>query len=81
MAGSSARAGETGPVHRRSIYGSTAAGDRLEKTMLMGASRPWPDALEALTGRRDMDATAVLDYFAPLKSWLDRQNAGRTCGW
>ena len=74
-------AGETGPVHRRSIYGSTAAGDRLEKTMLMGASRPWPDALEALTGRRDMDATAVLDYFAPLKSWLDRQNAGRTCGW
>ena len=74
-------AGETGPVHRRSIYGSVAAGDRLEKTMLMGASRPWPDALEALTGRRDMDATAVLDYFAPLKTWLDRQNAGRTCGW
>ena len=47
----------------------------------MGASRPWPDALEAMTGQREMDATAILDYFAPLKEWLDQQNAGRTCGW
>ncbi len=74
-------AGQSGPLHRRSIYGSAAAGDRLETMMLMGSSRPWPDALEALTGSRTMDATAVLDYFAPLKSWLDEQNAGRTCGW
>jgi len=74
-------AGETGPVHRRSIHGSKAAGERLEKMMLMGGSRPWPDALEALTGAREMDASAVIDYFAPLKSWLDEQNRGRTCGW
>jgi len=74
-------AGETGPVHRRSIYGSRAAGEKLEKMMLMGSSRPWQDALEALTGERTMDASAILDYFAPLRSWLDRQNEGRTCGW
>lgn len=74
-------AGESGPLHRRSIYGSKAAGEKLEKMMLMGSSQPWPDALEALTGDREMDATAVLDYFAPLKEWLDAQNRGRTCGW
>ncbi len=74
-------AGETGPVHRRSIHGSKAAGQKLEQMMLMGSSKPWPDALEALTGSREMDATAVLDYFAPLRAWLDEQNAGRTCGW
>ena len=51
-------------------------------TMLaMGASRPWPDALEVVTGQREMDATAILDYFAPLQAWLDGQTAGRSCGW
>jgi len=47
----------------------------------MGRRQPWPDALEALTGQREMDATAMLDYFAPLKVWLDEQNQGRQCGW
>jgi peptidyl-dipeptidase A len=74
-------AGDQGPLHRCSIYGNTEAGDRLQAMMEMGMSRPWPDALEALTGQRDMDATAILDYYAPLQAWLDRQNAGRTCGW
>lgn len=74
-------AGETGPLHRASIYGSKAAGDRLEKMMLMGSSRPWPEALEVLTGEREMDARAILDYFAPLQQWLEQQNRGRTCGW
>ena len=49
--------------------------------MELGAARPWPDALEALTGQREMDATAIADYFAPLKAWLDEQNAGRQSGW
>jgi len=49
--------------------------------MKMGQSRPWPDALEALTGQRTMDASAVVDYFAPLKQWLDEQNRGQVCGW
>lgn len=76
-----ATAGQKGALHRCSIYASAEAGERLAAMMEMGASRPWPDALEALTGQREMDATAILDYFAPLKSWLDRQNKGQTCGW
>ena len=74
-------AGYEGPLHRCSIYGSAEAGERLKKMLEMGSSRPWPEALEAVTGERRMDATAILDYFAPLKAWLDEQNAGRTCGW
>ena len=74
-------AGYTGPLHRCSIYANKAAGARLAKVLAMGESRPWPDALEALTGQRQMDATAMLDYFAPLKKWLDEQNAGHHVGW
>jgi peptidyl-dipeptidase A len=57
------------------------AGERLKKMLAMGLSRPWPDALEALTGKRQMDATAILDYYAPLKKWLDAQNQGKPVGW
>ena len=74
-------AGYSGPLHRCSIYGSKAAGARLAKMMAMGASRPWPDALEVLTGQRQMDASAMADYYAPLKKWLDEQNAGHHVGW
>ena len=74
-------AGQTGPLHRCSIYGSRAAGERLQRTLAMGLSRPWPEALEALTGERRMDATAIADYFAPLKAWLDEQNQGHPVGW
>jgi peptidyl-dipeptidase A len=74
-------AGAAGPLHRASIYGSKAAGAKLDAMMRMGLVHPWPDALEALTGQREMDATAILDYFAPLKGWLDEQNRGQTCGW
>ena len=74
-------AGYEGPLNRCSIYRSAAAGERLRKMLEMGSSRPWPDALEALTGQRQMDATAILDYFAPLAAWLDEQNEDRACGW
>ncbi len=74
-------AGDEGPMHRCSIYGNKAAGKRLHAMLEMGRREPWPDELEALTGQRDMDATAMLDYFAPLKAWLDEQNEGRQCGW
>ncbi len=74
-------AGCTQPLHRCSIYDNAAAGARLQKALAMGASRPWPDVLEALTGQREMDATAMADYFAPLKAWLDEQNQGRKVGW
>jgi peptidyl-dipeptidase A len=74
-------AGCTAPLHRCSIYGNGEAGKRLKATLEMGASRPWPDALEALTGQREMDASAMADYYAPLKTWLDEQNKGRPLGW
>jgi len=74
-------AGYTGPLNRCSIYGNKAAGAKFAKMLAMGQSRPWPDALESLTGQRQMDATAILDYFAPLKKWLDEQNAGHKVGW
>lgn len=69
------QAGHTGPLHTCSIYGNKDVGERLAKMLAMGQSQPWPDALEALTGEREMDATAILDYFAPLEAWLDEQNA------
>jgi peptidyl-dipeptidase A len=47
----------------------------------MGTSRPWQEALEALTGSRQMDASAIVDYFAPLKQWLDEQVKGKPVGW
>ncbi len=74
-------AGNQGPIHRCSIYGSQQAGERLNAMLEMGRSRPWQEALEALTGTPEMDATAVLEYFAPLQAWLDEQNASRQCGW
>jgi peptidyl-dipeptidase A len=74
-------AGESGPLHRASIYGSKEAGRRLRSTLEMGASREWPDALEAMTGERTMSAAGLLEYFAPLKRWLDEQNHGVPVGW
>ncbi|MGL5665081.1 MAG: M2 family metallopeptidase, partial [Shewanella sp.] len=76
-------AGDKGPVHRCSIYGNQAAGEKLNKMLELGASQPWPVALKEVTGTEGMDAKAVLDYFAPLKTWLDEQNtaANRQCGW
>jgi peptidyl-dipeptidase A len=74
-------AGFTGPLHRCSIYGNKAAGAKLAKMLEMGSSRPWPEALATLSGESAMDATAMLDYFAPLKTWLDEQNKGATAGW
>ena len=74
-------AGEQGPLHRASIYGSTAAGDRLRAMLELGASVPWPDALEALTGERRMDARGLLDYFAPLERWLREETRHLPTGW
>jgi len=74
-------AGYTGALNRCSIYGNKAAGAKLAKMLEMGKSRPWPEALEAMTGEKDIDATPILDYFAPLKQWLDEQNKGHKVGW
>ncbi len=74
-------AGYEGPLHRCSIYENKDAGDRLIRLLEMGASRPWPEALEVVTGEKEMDATAILDYFAPLDEWLGEQTDGLECGW
>ncbi len=74
-------AGHQGPLHTCSIYENKAVGERLAKMMEMGLERPWPDALEALTGERAMDASAILDYYAPLHEWLKKQNESKKCGW
>ena len=62
-------------------YHITFAKEDLEKMLEMGQSRPWPEALKVVTGQEKRDATAIIDYFAPLKTWLDQQNAGKTQGW
>jgi peptidyl-dipeptidase A len=67
-------AGYQGPLNRCSIYDNKQVGEKLKKMLAMGQSRPWPEALKALTGEEKMDATAILDYFKPLKTWLDQQN-------
>jgi peptidyl-dipeptidase A len=69
------------PLHRCSIYENKKAGERLMGMLAMGQSKPWPEALEALTGSRQMDATALLDYFAPLRQWLAEQIKGQPVGW
>jgi peptidyl-dipeptidase A len=73
--------GYSGPLNRCTFYGSKEAGAKFNKMLEMGQSKPWPDELEVLTGQRQMDATAILDYFAPLQKWLDEQNKGQKSGW
>jgi len=74
-------AGFTGPLYQCSIYGNKKAGEKLKAMLAMGASEPWPAALKAMTGEDKMDATAIIDYFAPLKKYLDEQLKGAKIGW
>jgi peptidyl-dipeptidase A len=74
-------AGYKGPLHRCSIYNNKDAGAKLKNMMEMGSSQPWQDAMQAATGQRELDASAIIDYFAPLKTWLDKENQNRQCGW
>lgn len=74
-------AGWKGPLHRCSFYGNKEVGAKLNAMLEMGASKPWPDALEAFTGERQMNGTAMVEYFAPLMKWLEKQNKGEKKGW
>lgn len=73
-------AGFEGPLHKCSIYNNKEVGTRFKAMMKMGASKPWPDALEAFTGTRTMDGSAILEYFQPLMVYLEEENKGRQCG-
>ncbi|MBA2635717.1 MAG: M2 family metallopeptidase [Sphingomonas sp.] len=75
------QAGWTGPLHRCSFYNNAEVGRRLNAMLEMGKSRPWPDALEAFTGTREMSAEPMIRYFAPLQTWLQQRNGGKQCGW
>ena len=75
------QAGWDGPLHRCSIYGNEEVGARFNAMMEMGASEPWPDVLETFTGTREMDGSAIIEYFDPLIGYLEEQNEGRSCGW
>ncbi|MBS0365893.1 MAG: M2 family metallopeptidase [Proteobacteria bacterium] len=76
-----AAAGYHGPLYECSNYGSTAAGRRFMDMLRQGASAPWQDTLERLTGTRDIDAGAIIEYFQPLMQWLQEQNRNQQCGW
>jgi peptidyl-dipeptidase A len=74
-------AGWKGPLHRCSFYGNKEVGKRLGAMLEMGASKPWPDALQAFTGSREMSGKAMIEYFKPLMVWLKKQNKGAKAGW
>ncbi len=73
--------GHKGPLHECSIFESKKAGQKLWKMMKMGAGKPWPEALKAVTGNGKMDSSAIRDYFSPLEKWLKKKNKGQKCGW
>jgi peptidyl-dipeptidase A len=75
------KAGHEGPLHECSIYNNKEAGAALGDMLAMGQSQPWPEAMQALTGQRQMDGSAIIDYFAPLNAYLKEQNKDRQCGW
>jgi peptidyl-dipeptidase A len=75
------QAGWKGPLHRCSFYGNKQVGAKLNAMLAMGQSKPWPEALKAFTGSSKLSAKPMLDYFAPLKTWLDAQNKGEKAGW
>ena len=73
--------GWQGPLHRCSFYGEKGVGDKFNAMLALGSSKPWPDALEAFTGTRQIDGSAIVAYFEPLMVWLREQNKTRSCGW
>ena len=73
--------GYDGYLHECSVYGNKVAGEKIISTMALGQSLPWQDAFEKITGSRELSGESILNYYAPLKKWLDEQNEFRTCGW
>ena len=76
-----AAAGFKGPLYECSVFGNKAAGARYAAMLAAGASVPWQDSLQKLTGSRQVDAAPLLEYFQPLSAWLTQQNQGQQCGW
>jgi len=70
-------------LHNCDFYRSKAAGAKLASLLSMGSSKPWPEAMEKITGQQRMDASALRQYFKPLEDWLKAKNKemGETPGW
>ena len=75
------QAGWKGPLNRCSVYQNKEVGSRFDAMLRLGQSKPWQEALAVFTGEHDLDASAIIDYFAPLDEWLTKQNKGEACGW
>jgi peptidyl-dipeptidase A len=73
--------GWKGPLHRCSVYGQKEVGQKFNAMLEKGQSQPWPDTLNAFTGDKGADASAIAEYFKPLNVWLEKQNKGEKCGW
>jgi len=70
-----------GALHECTIYGNELAGEKLRSMLSLGQSKPWQDALEAIINERELSGRSMLNYYSPLKDWLDQKNEGRICGW
>ncbi|ESO94196.1 hypothetical protein LOTGIDRAFT_215685 [Lottia gigantea] len=74
-------ANHTGPLYKCDIYQSKEAGQKLANMLSLGTSKPWPEAMEAITGQRKMDVRPLVEFFTPLLDWLEKQNSGKKFGW
>ena len=74
-------AGYQGPLNECSVFDNKEAGAKFAKMLSLGASQPWQDTFEQLTGTREIDGSAIAEYFQPLMTWLEEQNKGQQCGW
>lgn len=74
-------AGHTGPLHTCSVFDNKAAGEKLRAMLALGESKPWPEAMAAIGAEPRADASALLEYFAPLRAYLKDATKGETCGW
>jgi len=74
-------AGFEGPLHECSIYGNKEAGNKIISTMALGKSVPWQEAFKEITGTEKLSGESIMNYYKPLKKWLDEQNKERLCGW
>lgn len=62
------------PLHKCDFYKNTKAGDKLKAGLELGLSEHWMVALKELTGETEINAKALLEYFAPLQTFLKKQN-------
>lgn len=61
-------------------YGNREVGDFLRSILEVGATKDWNVVLKEATGE-GLSARAMVDYFEPLKAWLEERNDGREIGW